>query len=187
MTVTLGLDPRTTEKEARKLSERLAGMDLPAEREDKVRDAYGLLRALVYGSDNRGRYYASAALLARLFWWETVAPRKIDAWRDDLVERNHIEVAMLGINCYSTSPFPVVSIIDAHRYSRFAARRPIQDAIRVEVYQCDAYRCVTCGASDALSLDHIYPHSLGGSDAMENLQTMCQPCNSRKGNRLVVA
>lgn len=47
-------------------------------------------------------------------------------------------------------------------------------------------RCVACGATDHLSLDHIIPWSLGGEDTMENLQTMCRSCNSRKGNRVDV-
>ena len=33
---------------------------------------------------------------------------------------------------------------------------------------------------------HIIPWSLGGEDTMENLQTMCRSCNSRKGNRVDV-
>ena len=30
--------------------------------------------------------------------------------------------------------------------------------------------------------DHKRPKSLGGADAPENLQTMCWPCNGRKGS-----
>ncbi len=32
-----------------------------------------------------------------------------------------------------------------------------------------------------LSLDHIYPWSLGGPDTVENLRVLCRSCNSRKG------
>lgn len=30
--------------------------------------------------------------------------------------------------------------------------------------------------------DHILPKSKGGRDSLRNMQTMCQPCNCRKGN-----
>jgi 5-methylcytosine-specific restriction endonuclease McrA len=43
------------------------------------------------------------------------------------------------------------------------------------------YRCVACSADDVpLTRDHIIPISRGGSDAIENIQPLCQSCNSRK-------
>jgi len=33
-----------------------------------------------------------------------------------------------------------------------------------------------------LTKDHIRPRSLGGGNALDNLQTMCYPCNHNKGN-----
>ena len=30
--------------------------------------------------------------------------------------------------------------------------------------------------------DHIVPHSLGGTDAQENIRIICRRCNQRKGN-----
>lgn len=64
------------------------------------------------------------------------------------------------------------------------SRSPIPDEMRSAVYARDEYTCVTCGADDKLSLDHIHPRSKGGKDTFENLQTMCIPCNSRKGAKV---
>lgn len=33
-----------------------------------------------------------------------------------------------------------------------------------------------------ITVDHIHPRSLGGSDDIENLQPMCSGCNTNKGN-----
>lgn len=63
-------------------------------------------------------------------------------------------------------------------------RRKIPTDTRDFVYARDGHACLHCGATDRLSLDHIYPHSRGGSDAPDNLQTLCRPCNSRKGSRV---
>lgn len=57
-------------------------------------------------------------------------------------------------------------------------------AIRREVMGRDGYQCLDCGATDRLSLDHVVPYSHGGPDTVENLRVLCQPCNSRKGNRV---
>jgi|JI9StandDraft_1071089.scaffolds.fasta_scaffold550265_2 hypothetical protein len=60
-------------------------------------------------------------------------------------------------------------------------RPPIPRAVRIEVFERDGWACISCDTTDDLTLDHIYPWSLGGSDDQENLQTLCRSCNSRKG------
>jgi hypothetical protein len=62
-------------------------------------------------------------------------------------------------------------------------RRRIADDLRTRVYERDDWECLHCGSPENLSLDHIHPYSRGGDDTFENLQTLCRPCNSRKGAR----
>lgn len=66
----------------------------------------------------------------------------------------------------------------------FPRRPKIPADVRAAVYARDGHRCVLCGTGDDLSLDHLVPWARGGSDAPANLQTMCRPCNSRKGARV---
>lgn len=42
-------------------------------------------------------------------------------------------------------------------------------------------RCVRCGETKSLTKDHIVPIYSGGSDAIDNLQPLCRPCNSARG------
>lgn len=63
-------------------------------------------------------------------------------------------------------------------------RRRISDDLRFAVYERDGFACLHCGDVESLTLDHIYPYSRGGEDTLENLQTLCRPCNSRKGARV---
>lgn len=62
-------------------------------------------------------------------------------------------------------------------------KRVLPDQLRQEVFERDGHRCRHCGTRERLSVDHIVAEVLGGSDDMENLQTLCRPCNSRKGTR----
>lgn len=41
--------------------------------------------------------------------------------------------------------------------------------------------CLCCGAESKLVPDHIVPLSRGGSNAIENIQPLCQTCNLKKG------
>lgn len=61
------------------------------------------------------------------------------------------------------------------------AKVVIRPALRTQVFERDAYRCVTCGTHKNLTCDHKHPESKGGATTLENLQTMCKSCNSKKG------
>lgn len=68
------------------------------------------------------------------------------------------------------------------RFREWRATIPLE--LRWRVYERDGYACVRCQSEEDLTLDHIYPWIRGGPDTYENFQTMCRPCNSRKGARV---
>ena len=55
-----------------------------------------------------------------------------------------------------------------------------------KVFRRDGYRCQMCGArkSDGvqLTIDHIIPLAAGGSNDIDNLQTLCKSCNENKAD-----
>jgi hypothetical protein len=63
-------------------------------------------------------------------------------------------------------------------------KNPIHPRIRKQVWERDGYRCQNCGGWSKLSTDHIVPESKGGTTTLDNLQTLCKSCNSKKGNRV---
>lgn len=75
-------------------------------------------------------------------------------------------------------------IVNWDMYAAPRRRKHIPLEVRLAVYERDGWACLQCSATEPLSLDHIWPWSLGGSDRAENLQTLCLPCNMRKGARV---
>ena len=63
-------------------------------------------------------------------------------------------------------------------------RKPISNSKRKIVFERNAYRCVYCGGYKSLVIDHILPVSLGGTNDLDNLQTLCHSCNSAKSNKV---
>ena len=67
-----------------------------------------------------------------------------------------------------------------------ARREHIPARLRHEVFQRDNYRCRECGATNketTLEIDHIVPVSKGGTNNINNLQTLCKTCNRAKHAR----
>jgi 5-methylcytosine-specific restriction endonuclease McrA len=80
-----------------------------------------------------------------------------------------------------TFPWPhVIRLLSYVRVPR-AVKRKIS---RKALFARDGHRCVYCGSSGRLTLDHVVPRSRGGDSVWENVVTSCAPCNLRKGNRL---
>lgn len=53
--------------------------------------------------------------------------------------------------------------------------------LRPLIFERDGYRCRRCGSTSRLEVDHVIPLARGGSNDPSNLQTLCFPCNRRKG------
>lgn len=63
-------------------------------------------------------------------------------------------------------------------------REPIPDWVRSIVLSRDKYQCVYCGGRRHLQMDHIVPWSAGGTDTVDNLRTLCGPCNEKRSNKV---
>jgi 5-methylcytosine-specific restriction endonuclease McrA len=62
----------------------------------------------------------------------------------------------------------------------------IRQAKRQALYDRDGHKCIYCGRNgddSKLTLDHLIPIELGGTNAAKNLVTCCLTCNSTKSSK----
>jgi len=63
-------------------------------------------------------------------------------------------------------------------------QRQLPLSLRMAVITRDGFACQRCAQREQLSVDHIVPRSRGGMDTLDNLQTLCRSCNSKKGQKV---
>lgn len=63
-------------------------------------------------------------------------------------------------------------------------QKAISKALRWHIWERDDFRCQVCGSRHYLEVDHIFPESRGGETVPDNLQTLCQRCNRKKGAKI---
>lgn len=74
-------------------------------------------------------------------------------------------------------------VIKAQKKRKESNKSKITHDFKWAVWKRDNFTCINCGSRDNLSVDHILPESKGGKLTMENTQTLCISCNSKKGAR----
>ena len=52
--------------------------------------------------------------------------------------------------------------------------------VRARIFSRDNHKCVFCGTTDQLTVDHIISVLRDGTDDDTNLQTLCNRCNAGK-------
>lgn len=55
---------------------------------------------------------------------------------------------------------------------------------RARILERDNFKCQHCGSLEHPCIDHVLPVSRGGDSSDDNLQVLCLPCNTKKGNKL---
>lgn len=67
------------------------------------------------------------------------------------------------------------------------AQRSMSRQVRAAIHAAWDNRCVFCGSTERLEIDHIHPVDAGGDNAISNLTVLCQTCNSVKKATLLDA
>jgi len=74
-----------------------------------------------------------------------------------------------------------IRFVHWRKYQDGDYRPNIPPRIREAVMERDGRKCVLCGSTDNLSLDHIIRYREDGPDTVDNLRVLCMPCNRGRG------
>ena len=55
----------------------------------------------------------------------------------------------------------------------------------LDVLAVHGNRCLACGTTENITIDHVVPTSLGGTNTADNVQPLCGTCNTSKGDRII--
>lgn len=117
----------------------------------------------------------------------SLLPISAKSWQRAIHElcNNHVQVLHTYDDWVVRSPsteFHVPSVVILNRYKR--SKTTVRFSPRM-IKLRDNYTCQYCGerfAETLLTMDHVLPHSHGGTKSWENIVTACQPCNGKRGN-----
>ena len=92
-------------------------------------------------------------------------------------------ISNISASDFGRSSFSLATWDRNDLFGRGNHRKKLRDSVKRSVLEASDYRCIACGASKNLCIDHIMPVAKGGSDDIENLQTLCRSCNNQKGTK----
>ena len=105
---------------------------------------------------------------------------------DDILDNNfYLSVDECEINLVKPLKYQNIK-----RKKRTRKRTLFQEVLKKEIFMREDYTCRECGARKrdekangekvCFEVDHIIPVAKGGSDTLDNLQTLCKDCNLNK-------
>jgi len=104
----------------------------------------------------------------------------VDSWVENDGTRNVFKFKLVAVE--SVSDESVAEEISNRLVER---SRIIPTNVKLEVWERDGGKCVTCGATDELHFDHILPFSRGGTSLKaENVQLLCARHNLTKSAKI---
>jgi 5-methylcytosine-specific restriction endonuclease McrA len=99
---------------------------------------------------------------------------------------NNSEIVRFRIRRWKDqNPEAVVLIRERRRARELGAPGDFTRAQWKAVCELANQKCLACGESKPLTVDHVIPLSRGGSHFIENIQPLCQPCNTRKSDQII--
>jgi hypothetical protein len=108
-----------------------------------------------------------------------LALKVFESWQSSIDDDRHLARVYARLDSED-----IAEVSRARPSSQPQGKREPSQGLRMKVFERDSFRCLHCGIQKDLSVDHVVPWSRGGPTVIENLQTLCRKCNSRKRDKL---
>ena len=76
------------------------------------------------------------------------------------------------------NPRETKSALPAPENAQAQQPKRVTQEVRAAIFERDEGKCVRCGSTDRVEVDHILPQSCGGPHISENLRLLCKSCNA---------
>lgn len=105
------------------------------------------------------------------------------AYRDKTRDRIRVRGNHNKRRAYKLNPAMCTAIQEMRRTAKNSGTFTFQEWQSL----CDKYswKCLACGENRKLTIDHVIPLSRGGSNLIDNIQPLCQSCNSKKNTNTI--
>jgi hypothetical protein len=153
----------------------------------ELHDVFDSLAGSRHFSDYVHDAIATSATRRLIHYWRSVGPNTAEARRFDLMLRYARETMFPDTDRSSLAP-----VIRATFNAVAASGRPITNTTRTRVLDTFGLRCYMCGFDldptvddqDArfVTIEHLWPSSLGGDSIFENLMPACLRCQRDKAH-----
>lgn len=132
-----------------------------------------LQRFIDYGKIKYNEETQEIMLINWLKYNATKSPKVISCIKQELLKVKTAEFRQYALNKLSELGFA-----DKKLY-RMANKTEIPATLAKKIFERDK-KCVRCGSTEDLTIDHIFPRSVGGTNRESNLRVLCRSCNSKR-------
>lgn len=98
--------------------------------------------------------------------------------RKILLEGFYVKTNSVRLKCFLRSPICAFCGLHGNLWKL--------ESTNEENPHLNLYCRLTSGKDVLLTKDHIFPKSKGGSDSLDNLQTLCIKCNEQKRDKILL-
>jgi len=131
-------------------------------------------------SENRDKENAWSAA------WHKLNPQSNKLATQKYRENNRETLRVRLSKFYQDNPEKAVAKANKHRALKYGNGGKVTPQEWRELLERTGNKCLCCGASDVkLTQDHVIPLCRGGMNVIDNIQPLCQVCNSTKGTKVI--
>lgn len=115
--------------------------------------------------------------------WHEENPQKVREKDRRWQRENRERINGLARERYKKDPSKIIASVNIRRTRKTEAGGSYTAAEWKALKKQYGGRCLCCGKKGKLTADHVVPVIKGGTSDISNLQPLCKPCNSSKGDK----